>query len=124
MQGYDHPIQVTYTFPAQTVSGDAVIGNFQGPAGKRGRVLDISYEVTTDVTVAAATLNVGNTQDDAANAECTVAVGAAGTVGAATAAQLNPADTNFLAADTKAILASDGGATAGAADVHVTVGWF
>ena len=119
---YDNPFVVTYSFPTETVSSDAAIANFQGPAGKKGYVQNISYEVTTGVTTAAATLNVGNTADAASNAACTVAVGAAATTGSSTDAQVR--DSNVLAADTKVIVSSDGGSDAGAAIIFVTVGWF
>ena len=121
----------TYTFPAAVLSAAAVVGRFQGPAGLVGRVRGIEYLITTGVTVAPALVTVGN--NAAVNpSSISVEVAAADTGGAATAAEKKAfgaevvAGTNDveLAADTVVEVASDGGATAGAADLHITVDWF
>lgn len=121
MSGYDHPIQMTYRFPAADVASAGVVGRIAGPGGARGRVLAITHVVTTGVTVAASTVSVGP-NGAAAPARSTVAVATANSIGSATKAQLAAAAD--LPADTVIEVASDGGATAGAADIVVTVGWF
>lgn len=121
---YDRPIYTTYTFPAATLSAAATIGKFQGPAGRTGRVDDISYRVTTGVTVAASEVNIGATANDTGNAVCSVEVASAGATGAATADEVGKSDSNRLTADTTINVATDGACTAGAADLFITVAWY
>lgn len=120
-----------YVFPAATVSGAAVVGRFQGPPGKIGRVRGIGYAITTDVTVAAANITVG-INGAVAPATVQIPVAAVGVCGEMSAANLAAAGAAEVAgtndvelhADTTIEVASDGGATAGAADLVVTVDWF
>lgn len=119
---YDDPTLVTYSFPAATLSTNGIIGYLGGPAGLTGRVESIVYTVTTGVTVAAAEINVGAVADDADNAVCAVPIASANATSGSTLA--NVSAKNSLAADTDIIVSSDGGCTAGAADVFVTVAWF
>lgn len=128
---YDLADRRVYRFPAAAVDTAAVFGRFIGPLGKTGRVRGMEYVVTADVTVAASTVTCG-VNGATAPAALTVAVGAANTAGAMTAAQVaaagaaQVAGTNDveLTADTVVEVTSDGGATAGDADVIVTVDWF
>lgn len=121
----------TYTFPAADLSSAAVFGRFQGPAGLVGRVRGIEYVLTTGVTVAAALVTVGN-NGAVGPASMSVEVAAINTGGAQTAAErkANGAEVVAgvndveLAADTVVECASDGGATAGAGDITITVDWF
>ncbi|MHC4362439.1 MAG: hypothetical protein ACYSTZ_06395, partial [Planctomycetota bacterium] len=56
---YDGADSRTYRFPAATLSAAAVVGRFQGPAGKVGRVRGAEYIVTTTTTTAAAAVTIG-----------------------------------------------------------------
>lgn len=120
-QFYDNALRETYRFPAATISAAAVVGRLIGPAGKVGRVVNISTVVTTDVTVAAGTVTVGN-NGAAAPATHTVPVSAANAALAAPYADLQGNDA--LAADTLVEVAAGGEPTAGAADIIVTVDWY
>lgn len=119
---YDNPIQVSYRFDAVTVSTAGVLGRMAGPSGRAGRVLSIAAVVTTDVTVAASVLSVDTNAGLADPATLTLPVGAANTV--AGSLQADTEGASELPADTAIELQSDGGSTAGAADVTVTIGWF
>jgi hypothetical protein len=119
---YDNPIQVSYRFPAVTVSTAAVLGRMAGPSGRAGRVLSIAAVVTTDVTVAPALLTVDTNAGLTNPPSLSLPVGAANSIAGSTQADTEGADE--LPADTVIELQSDGGATAGAADVTVTIGWF
>jgi hypothetical protein len=130
-QFYDDGATRTYRFPAAALAAAAVVGRFIGPQGKRGRVRGIEYIVTTGVTVAPALVTVGN--NAAVNpASISIEVAAADTGGSMTAAEEKAAGADEVAgtndvildADTVVEVASDGGATAGAADLIVTVDWF
>lgn len=130
-QFYDNADRRVYRFPAAAIASAAVFGRFIGPSGKKGRVRGIEYIVTTGVTVAAATVTVGN-NGATAPPTLTVPIASANAGGAQSAAQVkaNGADevvgTNdvILDADTVVECASDGASTAGAADIIVTVDWF
>lgn len=119
---YDNPIQVSYRFAAVTVSAAGVLGRMAGPAGRAGRVLNISAVVTTDVTVAPALITVDTNAGLTDPASLTLPVAAANAV--AGSLQADTEGASELPADTAIELQSDGGATAGAADITVTIGWF
>jgi len=132
-QFYDNALRETYRVKAATVSGAAVVDSFIGPAGKVGRIVNVSHVVTTDVTVAAANITVGN--NGASNPVThDIPVSVAGAAEAIPAADLKgqvdgtdglaAGEIALLAADTLVEVASDGGATAGAADLLVTVDWY
>mgnify|MGYP001821412841 CR=1 FL=1 len=120
--GYDKAQNLrTYRFSALTVSGGAVVGRVQGPAGKVGRVVGFEYILTTGVTVAAAGITVGE-NGAAAPFTTSMPIAAINTGGAATKAQLKAG--SELPADTVIEIADDGAATAGAADIALTVQWY
>lgn len=120
MNFYDHPIQVSYRFPAASLTGGAAtFGRFIGPAGKTGRLLSLTTIVTTSVTVAAATVILGAA---GVNGSMTVPISSANAGLSATAAQIKAA-TNIVA-DAVTTVGTNGAATAGAADVVVSIGWF
>lgn len=123
MQFYDHPLQVTYKFPASAVLSTAgVAGRFIGPSGKKGRVLACDLILTTATTVAASTLTVGTAADPDACLTVDVPVQAINTGVQATDANIRAGA--LIDADTVYQVAGGGEATAGAADVTLVVGWF
>ncbi len=121
----------TYRFPAATLSAAAVVGRFQGPTGKVGRVRGIEFLLTTATTVAATLVTVG-VNGATLPASISIPVRAINLGGAQTAAEIKAAGaeevvgTNDveLTADTVIEVASDGGATAGAGDLVIRVDWF
>jgi hypothetical protein len=119
-QHYDNPDVGVYRFPAATLSTGAVIGRIIGPAGKRGRLIDVGVIVTTGVTVAANTLSVGDGTDaDAYGVHTTpVAAAASGHNGIVRGVD------EVIDANSVVVLTTGGECTAGAGDVLVTIGWF
>lgn len=122
MYTYDQPIQISYRFAALTLSAAATIGRLSGPSGRSGRVLGITGVVTTGTTVAATLVTVDTVAGLTTPASVSVPVLSANAVFGSTQANTEGADE--LPADTEIILVTDGGCTAGAADVTVTVGWY
>lgn len=123
--GYDKGILETYRFPAASlIGGAAVVGRFIGPKGKTGRVVNLSHIVTTGVTVAAASVTVG--ENGATNPiSHTVPISSAGAgVAVARSTFLSQPATDELPADTVVEVATGGEATAGAADLVVSVNWY
>lgn len=117
---YSNPTSITYRLPAAAIATAGVLGRFIGPTGLTGRVVDICSVVTAGVTIEANTVTVGTAADPDANATLTVAISAANAV--QNGATLVTAA--LLAADTLFVVNSGGEATAGAADILVTVDWF
>lgn len=115
---YDNPITAVYRFPAAAVASAATMGTITGPSGKAGRIEDVAYVVTTSTTVAATAITVGITGDTDKFFTQSIPVASAGAVGNG---GTYVAD---VTADTAVLITSDGGCTAGAADLLVTVSWF
>lgn len=122
MYTYDQPIQISYRFAAVTLSSAATIGRLSGPSGREGRVLAITGIITTGTTVAASLLTIDTVAGLSNPPSVSVPVLSANAPFGSTQAATEGVDK--LPADTEIILATDGGSTAGAADVTVTVGWF
>jgi hypothetical protein len=128
---YDNADSRTYRFPAATLSAAAVVGRFQGPAGKVGRVRGIEYMTTTGITVAASLVTVG-VNGAVAPASISIPVTAINLGGAMSDDEVKAAGAEEVAgtndveltADTTIEVASDGGSTAGAADLIIKVDWF
>lgn len=117
---YDQGIHATYRFPAAAVDTDAAIGTIVGPAGKKGRLLDVASIVTVEVTVASSAINVGNADNDARYGVHTQPIGAAGV----TTNGITRGSSEYIPADTDVVVSSDGGATAGDSDIVVHIVWF
>lgn len=131
-QFYHNADRRVYHFLGQAIdTGGPILGNFQGPPGKQGRVRAIDFAITVDTTVAVTLLTVG-VNGAVAPATVTVPIGVAGVIGQMTAAQIAAAGaaevvgTNdvILTADTNIELTTNQGATAGDADIYITVDWF
>ena len=120
---YDKPLRETYFLAAVDISPTIVLASVVGPKGRKGRIVNFSYVLTTAVTVADNVLTVGPNADASPVTLTQAFTGSA--IGA------NDAITNAqayahveLAADTNVEIASDGGCTAGAADIALTVEWY
>lgn len=119
---YDTADYRSYTLKAATLSTAATLLTVIGPKGKAGRLHDISAVVTTETTDAATELRVGDAGD--ADQYGILSVAAAAVGAASNEPTIYDTDTNQLPADTAVIIATDGGCTAGAADVVVVIAWF
>lgn len=130
-QFYDNADRRVYHFLSVAIDTGTILGTFQGPPGKRGRVRAIDFTIAIDTTVAVTDLTVG-VNGAVAPATVQVPIGVAGVIGQMTAAQLAAAGAAevvgvndvILTADTVIELTTDQGATAGDADVFVTVDWY
>lgn len=121
MNTYDEPTLVTYQLDAASVAAAAELATFAGPAGKAGRVVSISALVTTGVTVAPSVVSVNTLDNSTVCGSLTVPVGGVDTVANAS---VDGTDDTLIPADTAFTIDSDGGATAGAANIVVVVAWF
>lgn len=117
---YSIPTSTTYRFPAASVVSAATIGRIMGPAKMQGRLVDISYVVTTGVTVAASNIRVGSAAATSAYGTLAVPIAAADLVGNG----MVRGATADLPEDTAILVGSAGGATAGAVDILVVIDWF
>lgn len=121
---FSNPIEVTYTAAANaSLSTAAVAKRIIGPKGKRGRIRSAAVITTTATTVAASAVQVGPAGGTATEClDMVVPVTAINLGVSATQAEISAgAD---LAADTVYEISGDGGASAGAGDITITVGWF
>ena len=116
---YSNPTSITYRFPAETLSTAAIMGYIMGPSGLAGRVVDIAYIVTTGITDASNTVDLGVSGAVAQHATLTQPIASANAGGNGAVIT----DTE-IAADTVLELSTNGECTAGAADVLVTIDWF
>ena len=108
-----------HKFPAATLSTAAILGRIQGPAGARGRLIDVSMIITTATTSASNTLDVGLVGDvDAYGIHTTpvtaVNLGANGMVRGAT---------EKIPADSIVEISTNGECVAGAADITIFIDW-
>lgn len=117
---YSNARSAMYRFPAVNVSSAAVLGRIQGPAGAEGRLISIAAVVTTNVTANPAVIAVGNSGDADAQGTLSIPVSAAGS-GVNT---LVRGVDNRIDADSIVEVSSDGGSTAGAADLLVLIDWY
>lgn len=119
---YHDPIYTTHNLQAATVSTAATLARIVGPRGKVGRLESITAVVTADTTVAATELRVGTAAD--ADKFGTLSVPVAVTGNGYNNATIANIDTNPMPANDVVLLATDGGSTAGAADISVTIAWY
>lgn len=119
---YHDPIYTTHNVNAATLSTAAELIQLVGPAGKRGRIIDVTCVVTTGVTVAANSINVGTVSDGDAYATLSVPISAADSV--ANDATILTDDDNLIPANSAVVVATGGECTAGAGSVTVVVAWF
>lgn len=119
---YDDPIYTTHNVNAATLSTAAELIQLAGPYGKRGRVSSVTCVVTTGVTVAANTVQVGSVSDGDAYATLTVPISAADSV--ANNPVILTDDDNLIPANSAVVVATGGEATAGAGSVTVVIAWF
>ena len=119
---YDNPIYQTYTLAASAIDTAGTKLSVVGPAGTKGRLVSIGSVVVNDVTVAASTVNVGITGTLAKYGTLSVPISSAAAV--ANAATISTSDSNEMPADTAVLISAGGEATAGDADLTVTIAWY
>lgn len=119
---YAHPIYATYFIQAATLSSAAELMNIAGPDGYKGRVVDVTVFVTTATTDAATSVTVGSTSDADAYATLSVPVASADAV--ANGATIATTDDNEIPDGAAIVVATDGGCTAGAGSISVTIAWY
>ena len=117
---YSNATTGTYIVRAGVLTSAAVIGQIMPPAGKSGRLISISTIVTTAVTGAAASVEVGVSGDTDGYGLGSVAVSS---IGAAVNATTDGV-TNVIPADTVVDIYTDGGGTLGGADITVIIDWY
>lgn len=127
---YDAPLRVSYSWSAINF-GSSTSRILRGPAGKRGRVVDATANVTTLFTnvTTGARLQVGPSGTLTAALDMPFTNNAAGSALDATnvSGAIKTGTASFLAADTDqtvGFIAPTGGTPAGVADIHVTIEWF
>ena len=116
---YDNPERKTYSLAASAIATAGGKLTIVGPKGKDGRVSSVEAVITTATTDAATLIRVGDSATTAEYATLSVPIGAA-----AIAANEPVIVDVEIAADAVIYVNSDGGCTAGAADIAVTVDWF
>lgn len=120
---YSAPIYESYTVLANaSLSTAALAKRFIGPEGLTGRIVNCSAVITTATTDAASTIQVGIESDPNSAFSMSVPITAVNLGHVATAAELSAAGN--LTADTIYQIYGGGEATAGAADITLTVAWF
>jgi hypothetical protein len=115
----------TYNFGAATpVAFDTatIIGEFAGPAGKVGRIVGFEWVVSVETTTNPTVFDIDTAAGLTTPFTSSIPASAAGTAGAATAAELAAGDE--LPADTAVQINSDAGAAAGDGYLAVTVVWY
>lgn len=129
-QFYDNALQTQHDAAAASLSAAATFLTFGGPAARYGRVLDVTIDITTAVTVADSSLDMGESGGDV---DAQLAAWIIAFTGSAIGDRLKPSRSDTTVSleegidinpDVDTIFASDGGATAGAGDVRVLVAWW
>ena len=128
MSGYSNGIQTTHVL-SLTTSGTTPAGNIVGPAGRTGRITGMTARTTTGFTVADASV-VARTKGGAGNTYASLALPFTGSaVDDVTSGFViddvsdSPTHVGRIPADEIVELVSDGGHTAGAAEITVTIEW-
>lgn len=129
---YSDPVIVTHVVKAATVSGAAIIARFPTPVAENGislvgRIVSFGAVATTATTVAVTALSLGDGTDANAYGVITVPITTINTRAALTFVDGPATDsTNGLkeVASGLIVVTSDGGSTAGAIDLEITVAYY
>ena len=120
---YDQPLRMTYTILAAAI--DTLSANLQsvaGPKGLQGRLESIVAVNTAGVTVAASAIEIGDGTTTDLYGSLSVPVSAVNLVANTTV--VSTIDGALIPADSRVVISTDGGATAGDANLFVTIAWF
>lgn len=123
---YDNALTMTYKFPAAAVDTAGIMGRFTTPDGLQGRIRSIDYVMVAATTAAVTNIIVGISGDTDKFASSVIPVTAIN-LGASDLTLTEDATSGeavMITADADVIITSDGGCTAGDADIYVVVDWF
>jgi len=129
-QFYDNALQTQHDAAAAALATAATFLTIGGPALLRGRILDVTIDVTTAITVADSSIDIGESGGDV---DAQLAAWILAFTGSGIGDRLAPTRDDTTVAldqgvdiepDVDTICASDGGATAGVGDVRVLVAWW
>lgn len=129
-QFYDNALQTQHDAAAADIAAGGTLLTMGGPATRYGRILDVTFDITTAVTVADSSVDVGESGGDV---DAQLAAWIIAFTGSAIGDRLAPTrdDTTVsleegidINPDVDTILASDGGSTAGVGDLRVLVAWW
>lgn len=129
-QFYDNALQTQHDVAAANFATTATLLQLNGPSGRYGRVLDLTLQVTTAFTVADNLIDIG---ENAGDVDAQLANFLVAFTGSAIGDVLAPTRDNSVVAlddgvdinpDVTTDLISDTGATAGAADTRLLIGWW
>lgn len=129
-QFYDNALQTQHDDVASVYSAAGDIIALNGPAGRGGRVLDLTLQVTTAFTIGLNLIDIG---EDSGDVDAQLANFTQQFTGSSIGDTLAPTRDNSvvaledgvdIAADVVTDLITDGGATAGAADTRLLIAWF
>lgn len=117
---YDNPIRITTEVLASAISTNGVKRKIAGPAGLTGRIESVVALVTTATTADATIISVGTSGDPDAYTTLSVPILSADGIANVTVGGV----TDAIPADSIVEISSDGGSTAGAADIVVVTAWY
>lgn len=129
-QFYDNALQTQHDVAASTLSTAGTKLTAGGPAQRDGRILDVTIDITTALTVADSSIDIGESGGDV---DAQLAAWVLTQVGSGIGDRLAPSRDDTTVAldqgvdinqDVDTILASDGGSTAGAGDIRMLVAWW
>ena len=130
MQFYDNALQTQHDAAAATIDTSSTLLTFGGPAGKVGRILDITIDITVALTVADTLIDVGESGGDV---DAQLSDWILAFTGSGIGDRLAPTNANStvslsegidIVADTDTIVQTNGGATAGDGDIRVLAAWW
>lgn len=119
MATYDNPLRMTYMLANSAIDAASTKLKIVGPVGMVGRVAAMTAVITADTTDSATLVRLGDDASGAQYGTLTVPIAAAG-IGA-NAPVLPEIE---IAANAVIHLNSNGGATAGDADLAVAIDWY
>ncbi len=123
MATYDQPLVMTYQVDAAAVDTlSANLLSIAGPEGMQGRLESIVAVNTTEVTVAASAVEIGDGSTTDLFGSLSIPASAVNAV--ANTAVISTVDAALIPADSRVVISTDGGATAGDANLFVTIAWF
>lgn len=120
---YDQPLRMTYQIAAAAIDTlSANLLSIAGPKGLQGRLEAVVAVNTTAVTAAASAVEIGDGTTTDLYGSLSVPISSANVV--ANTAVVSTLDETLIPADSRVVISTDGGATAGDANLFVTIAWF
>lgn len=129
-QFYDNALQTQHDVTGAAIAGGGTLLTATGPGGRFGRILDVTIDITTALTVADDSVDIGESGGDT---DAQLAAWVLAFTGSAIGDRLVPTRDNTTVSleegvdinvDVDTILASAGTATAGAGDIRMLVAWW